>query len=156
MKGSVRRRVEDLEGRAAAARPSAAWSREEIAERVVDELDFAHATDSPVNLCDAELEALGMDGVDDLPGWLRPRVLMRPWEGVRHRYQGPPERPFGGWREQVRKHRERVEARMRESKQRDRELLEDNRAACSLSPLTPEQISEWGLGGTAWEGPHDA
>lgn len=38
------------------------------------------------------------------------------------------------------------------SRQGDRELLERNRAAVGLPPLTPEQITEWGLEGTAWEG----
>lgn len=94
---------------------------------------------------------MGMDGADDLPDWVRPRVRMRPWEEVRHRYEGPPGRSFEGWRGQVKQHEEQVEARIGESKQRDRGLLEDNRAACGLLPLTPEQISEWGLEGTARE-----
>lgn len=38
--------------------------------------------------------------------------------------------------------------RREESKRRDRELLERNRAACGLPPLTPEQIQEWGLAAT--------
>lgn len=147
---NLRKRLEDLEGRTIAARPSAEWSREKVAEKVVDELDFAHATTSPVYLCDAEFGAVGMDGVDDLPEWLRPRVRMRPWEDVRHRYGGSPERPFEGWRERARKHGERVEAYIRESKQRDRELLEDNRASVGLPPLTSGQVSESGLEGTSW------
>lgn len=157
MKGSIRRRVEDLEGRAASATPSPEWSREEMAERVLDQIDFAVATDSPVVLCEAELEAVGVAGVGDLPEWLRPRIQipLPAWGKVRHRYEDPPQRPFEGWRERVDKHQERVEERCRESKQRDRELLERNRAACGLPALTPEQISQWELKETRWE-PEDA
>ena len=56
--------------------------------------------------------------------------------------------PFEPWRERVQRHEERVRA-FEENRQGDRELLELNRAACGLPPLTPEQIAEWGLEGTA-------
>ncbi len=53
--------------------------------------------------------------------------------------------PFESWREGARRHEERVRARREESRRRNRELLERNRAACGLPPLTPEQLKEWGL-----------
>ena len=40
-------------------------------------------------------------------------------------------------RERVRLHREKVQAFEEESKRRDRALLEENRRACGLPPLTP-------------------
>ena len=150
MKGSVRFRLESLEARTARAPFAPGWSREEVAEKVLDEIDFAVATDSPLDLCEGELEAIGAGGVGDLPGWLQPRVCVRPptWGTVRHRYEEPP--PFVGWRENVRRHEERVRAFEEASKQRDRELLETNRASVGLPPLTAGELTELGLEGTEW------
>lgn len=47
---------------------------------------------------------------------------------------------------------ERLRALVAEAKQRDRELLERNRASVGLQPLTPEQIAKNGLEETTWEG----
>ena len=58
--------------------------------------------------------------------------------------------PFEPWRERVRRAEDQQRRYAEECRQRDRELLERNRAACGLPPLAPEQIEEWGLEGTAW------
>jgi hypothetical protein len=92
---------------------------------------------------------------EDLPGWAREhfgrmdpaRQEERERWLLEHRVV-----PFEPWRERVRRHEERVRARQEESRQGDRELLERNRASVGLPPLTPEQITKWGLEGTAWEG----
>jgi hypothetical protein len=47
---------------------------------------------------------------------------------------------------------EQVEARDRECRQGDRDLLERNRASVGLPPLTPDEVRRNGLEGTAWEG----
>jgi hypothetical protein len=47
---------------------------------------------------------------------------------------------------------EQVEARNAERRQRDRDLLESNRAFVKLSPFTPDEVRRNGLEGTAWEG----
>ena len=45
---------------------------------------------------------------------------------------------------------ERHQAFVAETKQRDRELLEENRASVGLAPLTLEQLVEYELEGTRW------
>jgi hypothetical protein len=55
---------------------------------------------------------------------------------------------FEPWREKVRCVEEQQRAYAEASKQRDRELLEENRAAVGLPPLTLEQITKSGLEGT--------
>lgn len=57
-------------------------------------------------------------------------------------------------REWVREHfsEERICARREETKQRDRELLESNRVAVGLPPLSEEQLTAWGLEDTRGEG----
>ena len=60
--------------------------------------------------------------------------------------------PFEPWRERVRRAEEEQRASAQRSRQRDRALLERNRASVGLPPLTPEQLAEWGLGETVWEG----
>ena len=90
---------------------------------------------------------------EDLPGWAREH-----FERMDPARQDGRERwlfenrvvPFEPWRERVRRHEEHVRAFEEESKQRDRELLERNRASVGLRPLTPGQIAEWGLEGIAW------
>ena len=48
------------------------------------------------------------------------------------------------------KEEERLRAFVAESKQRDRELLETNRASVGLPPLTPEELVENELENTKW------
>ncbi|MGH3147400.1 MAG: hypothetical protein ACRDTR_16510, partial [Rubrobacter sp.] len=57
---------------------------------------------------------------------------------------------FEPWREGVRRGEEEQRAYAEKSRQRDRELLESNRASVGLPPLTSAQISGWGLEGTTW------
>ncbi len=149
---NIRRRIEGLEGHVAVAPFAPGWTREEIAAKVLDEIDFALATNSPVSLSEGELDAVGARGVDELPGWLQPLVrLVPPDRGeVRHRYKDPP--PFEGWRDKVRRHEEGVRAFVEASKQEGRELLEKNRASVGLPPLTPEQVARCELEGTCWGG----
>ena len=47
---------------------------------------------------------------------------------------------------------EQVEAWDRERRQKDRDLLERNRASGGLSPLTPGEVRRNELEGTAWVG----
>jgi hypothetical protein len=47
--------------------------------------------------------------------------------------------------ERLRRQEEEHKRRSAESKQRDRELLERNRASVGLPPLTPEELEKWGL-----------
>jgi hypothetical protein len=46
---------------------------------------------------------------------------------------------------------ERLRVFVADTKQRDRELLERNRASVGLPPLTPEQVVEYELEETKWE-----
>ncbi|HEV8045895.1 MAG TPA: hypothetical protein VGP38_11980 [Rubrobacter sp.] len=103
----------------------------------------------------SSVEASGLVGVDDLPEgvreyWERMETSEQP-ERERRSYEGWPaakeRREY--WRHSFSD--EQVRARSEESKRRDRELLERNRAACGLPPLTPGQIEEWGLAETLWE-----
>lgn len=117
------------------------------------------ATDRELRLvasaCSGE-EVTGDVRVEDLP------------EGVREHFErmDPDEQParerwlHANWsaakerREHWRRYfsDEQVRARREESKRRDRELLERNRAACGLPPLTPDQLARWDLEGTRGEG----
>ena len=47
---------------------------------------------------------------------------------------------------------EQVEARDAEGRQRDRDLLQSNRASVGLPPFSPDEVRRNGLEGTAWEG----
>lgn len=127
----------------ATTRPAPDWTPEEMREKVLDELDFALATDSPVHLCRDELALFGVVSVDGLPEQLQRLVLLRPpaWGEIKHRYKEPPQRPFKSWRETVRKRWESVRAFEEESGRRDRELIAENRRACGLSPLAGEGSS---------------
>ncbi len=150
--GGMGRRIARLEEQTAGAEPARHWPREDMREKVLDELDFALATDSPVALCREELALLGAGDPSELPERLRRLVWLQPpthWQ-IAKRYEGPPQRPFEGWRDRARRHEERVRDFVEEAKQGDRELLETNRASVGLPPLTPEQITEWGLEGTVW------
>ena len=44
------------------------------------------------------------------------------------------------------------EERRKKSKQRDRDLLEENRSACGIPPLNPEEVRACELEGTVWGG----
>ena len=151
---NIRRRLASLEGQVSGIQFAPGWSQEEIEEKVLDEIDFALSTRSPVSLCNDELEALDVGTVSDLPEWLQPHVDLRPptWGTIRHRYKYPPEHPFESWRERVRKRQEGSEEHRKQSKQRDRNLLEENRAACGIAPLTPEEVRRYELEGTVWGG----
>ena len=46
---------------------------------------------------------------------------------------------------------EQIEARDRERRQGDRNLLERNRASVGLPLLTPDEVRRYELEGTAWE-----
>lgn len=94
--------------------------------------------------------------VEDLPEGIRER-----WERLDPERQTKRERQLferrrlpgePTIREQVRMREEEAREYSKRSKQRDRDLLERNRAACGIAPLTPEQISKWDLEGTHWEG----
>ncbi len=50
----------------------------------------------------------------------------------------------------LQRHEEGVRAFVAATKQEDRQLLEANRASVGLPPLTPEQLADYGLEGTAW------
>lgn len=153
MRLNIEKRIEGLEARIG-TRLAPEWTPEDMREKVLDELDFALATGSPVHLCRDELALLGVDSADGLPDQLRRFVVLRPptWGEIKHRYKDPPRRPFESWRERVRQHEERVRAFVEEGRQRDRELLETNRASVGLPPLSAEQIEIWCLEGTIWEG----
>lgn len=131
----LRRRLEGLEEQAVGIKPAPEWTPEELREKVLDELDFALATDSPVSLCREELAALGAGDPSELPEPLRRLVGLAPYAVIAKRYGGPPQKPFVGWREGVRKHRERVRAFEEETRRRDAELIAENRRACGLPPL---------------------
>ena len=75
----LRRRLEGLEERAAAKmEPAPEWAPEDVREKVLDELDSALATDSPVALCREELAAPGVGDLDELPEPLRRLVWLEP------------------------------------------------------------------------------
>ncbi len=76
----------------------------------------------------------------DLPEHLRPLVWIRPpsWGQIAHRYGDPLTRPFEAWRERVRRIEGEHRVFAQEAMRRDRELLEENRAAAGLGPLGPE------------------
>lgn len=153
MRFSISRRLDALEEQAGnGLAPD--WTPEEMREKVLDELDFALSTDSPVYLCRDELVLLGVDSVSGLPEKLQRLVDLRPhtWGEIKHRYKEPPQRPFENWREKVSKQNERVRVFVEETKQCDRELLENNRASVGLPPLTAEQVEKWDLEDTIWAG----
>lgn len=148
------------------------WPVAEQLAAVADELDF-HATFGTVAICtDREINLLaalaadgGLDGPvlslnaspEDLPAGLREHVQrMDPRSQERRdRWLFENRHSFEPWREKVRRVQEEQRAYVAEAKQRDRELLERNRASVGLPALTPGQIAQWGLKGTKWEG-HDA
>ena len=51
---------------------------------------------------------------------------------------------------EMRRSEERLRAFVADAKQRDRQLLEENRASVGLPPLSPGQLAEYGLEGTRW------
>ena len=117
--------------------PAPEWAPEDVREKVLDELDLALATESPVHLCREELAAPGVGALDELPERLRYIVRLRPptWGQIVKRYEDPPQKPFVGWREVERWHGERVRAFEEEVRRRDEELIAQNRRACGLPPL---------------------
>jgi hypothetical protein len=91
--------------------------------------------------------------VSDLPEYLRLLVWIRPpsWGQIAHRYEDPPTRPFEAWRVRVRRIEGEHRVFAQEAMRRDRELLEENRAAVGLGPLGAEwekdQARVYGLEG---------
>lgn len=155
MTGGMERRVRRLEvkGAHSGGRAAPHWTPEDTTLKVLDEMDFAVATNSPMEICEEELEAVGVRDLSELPDAVRPHIVLQPSTcgAIRKRYEGLPA-AFESWRDKVARYQEQVEARVKESKQRDRGLLKDNRAACRLPPLTSEQLAEYGLEGTVREG----
>ena len=150
------RRIRDLERRAAADTPArwdpAEWPAECQLAAALNYLDFHAAFGTEAVCTDRELGLLE-EAAEELPeGW---RGRVRRMDPV---YQEERERwlfehrivPFEPWRERVRRRHEEQRAFAERSRQRDRELLERNRASVGLPPLTPEQITELELEGTAW------
>lgn len=99
------------------------------------------------SMCAGE-EITGTVESEDLPEGVREYFdRMDPREQpARERYlyerRRLPEEPNA--RERVRLEEERVRAYVEESKRRDRAMLEENRRACSLPPLSPEQLRDGG------------
>ena len=150
------RRIRDLERRAAAETPArwdpAEWPAEDQLAAALDHLDFHAAFGDEAVCTDRELGLLE-GAAEELPEGRRDRARrMDP------AYQEKRERwlfenrvvPFEPWRERVRRRHEEQRAFAERSRQGDRELLERNRASVGLPPLTPAQLEEWGLEGTAW------
>ena len=155
--GAAARALARLE-RIAAEMPArwdpAEWPAECQLAAALDYLDFQAAFGDEAVCTDRELGLLE-EAAGGLPeGWRGHVRRMDP------RHQEERERwlfenrvvPFEPWRERVRRRLEEQSAFAERSRQRDRELLERNRASVGLPPLTPEQIIEMELEGTAWEG----
>lgn len=125
------------------------WPLEDQLEDVLDYLAFHWSLGPPAVCTDREINLL--EAVEDLPEEVRGHVkrmdpkrqpereawLYATW---RERKQEREERP-----ERLKRQEEERRARHAESKRRDRELLERNRASVGLPPLTQEQIEKCGL-----------
>ncbi len=155
MSGGAARRLVRLEERArdtlAARFGPDDWPHEDQLEAVLDYLDF-HVTFGTVAVCtDRELSLLSAVP-EGLPEEVREHVERmdpkRQEERDRREYEG--RRDFLPWRDCVRQVEEEHRAYAKESRQRDRELLERNRVSVGLPALTLEQIGAWGLEGTSW------
>ena len=147
----IERRLERLKEQMPAAWEAVPepWPLEDQFEDVLDYLSFHWSLGSPAVCTDREINLL--DAVEDLPEEVRKHVKrMAP--------KRQPERErwlYANWQERKQEREERPErlkrqeeerrARAAESKRRDRELLERNRASVGLPPLTPEQLEKWGL-----------
>ena len=118
---------------------------------VLDHVDFHTAFGTVAVYTDRELNLISKAFPGGVPERVRGHVKRmdpkRQEERDRKKYEG--RHDFIPWRERVRKVEEERRAYVKASKQGDRELLERNRAACGLPPLTPDQVTRWGLAGTA-------
>ena len=138
---ALRKRLEALEAQSVRTKTAPGWTPEKMTEKVIDELDFAATTNSPVYLSRYELELLGVEDPRELPDRVRDLVRIHPtgYGFIAKRYADAPEEPFESWREKVRKHRELVQAFVEESRRRDAALIARNRKACGLLPLEEDR-----------------
>lgn len=148
---SLRGRLQRLEEGARSSSPSrwdgAEWRAADQLAQVADEVDF-HAAFGTVYRCtDREAALLESAGLLEAAGPHVERMAPKDQER-REAWLFERRRDFEPWREKVARVEGEHRAYAAASKQRDRELLERNRASCGLPHLTAEQITAWGLEGT--------